>query len=279
MYNIRYHIASLVSVFLALALGLVLGGLVVQQGAVSKQQRSLVDSLQRDFKKLSTDNARLGTMLDLEQSYSTQMTNEWSKGRMAGRSVVIMTTGARDENVDAAVSAIREAGGTTAIVTVKNREFGLNNPAGAETIRSLVGSATDLRSAVATGLAVEWAQSTGPRPLTQALINSGAIGVTGLKSSIAATQALDLASFSQKPDEVALRVCRAYADAGYYALGAQTPTSRNGVAEAAVQLGLSAFDTLGTQPGRFTLVALYTGGQQGYFGLNADAVAQFPPVP
>ena len=43
MYNIRYHIASLVAVFLALALGLVLGGLVVQQGTFSKQQKALVE--------------------------------------------------------------------------------------------------------------------------------------------------------------------------------------------------------------------------------------------
>ena len=39
MYNIRYHIASLVAVFLALALGLVLGGLVVRQGGFDKQQK------------------------------------------------------------------------------------------------------------------------------------------------------------------------------------------------------------------------------------------------
>ena len=31
MYNLRYHIASLAGVFLALALGLILGGLVVSQ--------------------------------------------------------------------------------------------------------------------------------------------------------------------------------------------------------------------------------------------------------
>ncbi len=279
MYNIRYHIASLVAVFLALALGLILGGLVVQQGTVSKQQRSLVDSLQRDFKKLSTDNKKLETALDLEQGFSTQMTSAWSKGRLAGRIVVIMTSGAANEGVDSAVSAIREAGGTPAIVTLADREFGLGDAKVAAVVRSIVGSATDLRSTVATGLAMEWAQSTGPRPLTSALVKAGAITVTGLKPSVVATQALDLVSFGKQPDELALRVCRAYADAGYYALGAQTPTSANGVAEAAMRLGLSAFDTLGTQPGRFTLVALYTGGQQGYFGLNADAVARFPPVP
>lgn len=279
MYNIRYHIASLVSVFLALALGLVLGGLVVQQGAVSKQQRTLVDSLQRDYKKLTTTNASLKSQLDFERGYSTQMTTLWADHRLAGRTVVVMTSGASDEGVDAAVSAIQEAGGTAAVVTLLDREFGVNNEKVAAAIRSVEGSGTDLRSAVPSGLAIEWTQSAGPRPLTDALIRAGAITVTGLKPSVAATQALDLASFSKNPDDLALRVCQAYAEAGYFAVGAQTPTSGNGVAEAAVQRRLSAFDSLGTQPGRFTLIALYTGGEQGYFGLNEDAIAPYPPVP
>lgn len=279
MYNLRYHIASLVAVFLALALGLVLGGLVVQQGAVSKQQRTLVDSLQRDFKKLSSDNASLKSRLQLEQAYSTQMTNTWSAGRLAGRTVVVLTSGAGSENVEAAVSAIRDAGGTPAVITLVNRGFGMNNTKVTDAIRSMVSTSADMRSAVATGLAIEWTQSAGPRPLTDALVKAGAITITGLSPSVPATQALDLAAFSKQPDDLALRVCRAYADAGYYAVGAQTPTSGNGVAEAATRWGLSAFDTLGTQPGRFTLVALYTGGQQGYFGLNANATAPFPPVP
>ena len=61
--------------------------------------------------------------------------------------------------------------------------------------------------------------------------------------------------------------------------GAQTPTSSTGVAPAAVARRLSAFDTLGTQPGRFTLVALLSGGEQGYFGLNPNAVKPYPAVP
>ena len=55
MYNIRYHIASLASVFLALALGLVLGGLIVDK-TPSSAQSVLVTGLKQEFEILRVDN-------------------------------------------------------------------------------------------------------------------------------------------------------------------------------------------------------------------------------
>ena len=70
-------------------------------------------------------------------------------------------------------------------------------------------------------------------------------------------------------------------------LGSQNATGNNalaidadtGVAAAAAARKLSAFDTLGTNAGRFTLVALFTGGQQGYYSSSARGVSLFPEVP
>ena len=127
MYNLRYHIASLVAVFLALALGLVLGGLVVQQGSFSKQQKALVGSLQRDFKKLKSENTRLKAEIRVQSGFSEQMTSAWAKDRLAGHSVVILTSGAEKEGGAAAVEAVKAAGGTPVVVKLVNREFGVNN--------------------------------------------------------------------------------------------------------------------------------------------------------
>ena len=70
MYNIRYHIASLVAVFLALALGLVLGGLVVRQGGFDQQQSAIVSGLQKDFTKLKRQNTTLKSDLAFEKAYA-----------------------------------------------------------------------------------------------------------------------------------------------------------------------------------------------------------------
>jgi len=279
MYNLRYHIASLVAVFLALALGLVLGGLVVQQGTFSKQQKSIVEGLQRDFKKLKNDNARLSNQIVLESGYSEQMTTAWARNRLAGRNVVVLTSGAEKEGAAAVVSAVKGAGGNPVVVTISSREFGIENPKIAGVIRSTLASTTDIRAAVVASLTSEWTTADESRPLTDALVKAGALDVVGLKPSLVATNLVDIAAFSKQPDTVALGIARAYADKGFLAVGAQTPTSATGVAPAAVARRMSAFDTLGTQPGRFTLVALFSGGEQGYFGLNSNAIKPFPAVP
>ncbi len=279
MYNLRYHLASLVAVFLALALGLVLGGLVVGQGTMDSQQRAIVSGLQRDFSRLNDDNQRLSAEINLQRTYSSQMTDTWVEGRLKGMTVVLLTSGQKTEGLQAAITSVEQAGGTAAVVTLEQPGMGLSDMETADAVRSVVGTQTDLAVAVAASLTAEWTAATGSRPVTDALVKAGAISVTGLEPSTAATQAVTIAAFSRKPDKVALEVVKAYAAAGYYALGAQTSTSGTGVAAAAAAAKLSAFDTLGTAPGQFTMVALFSGGRQGYYTLGNDDGPKFPPVP
>jgi hypothetical protein len=279
VYNIRYHIASLVAVFLALALGLVLGGLVVRQGGFDSQQSAIVAGLQKEFTSIKKQNAGLKGDLAFEKAYSSQMTSAWIAGRLNGRSVLVITGGAKDVAGDAAVAAIKDAGGTPAVVTMAKPQFGLGDKAIAAAAQSVVGSSTDLKTGVASTLASEWSQPDESRPLSDALVKAGAITITGLSGSNSATQVIDVAAFAGKPDALALDVAQAYAAAGRYALGAQTVAVDTGVAAAAAARKLSAFDTLGTNAGRFTLVALLTGGEQGFYSSDSNATAQFPPVP
>ncbi len=143
----------------------------------------------------------------------------------------------------------------------------------------MLGSSTELKTGVPSALASEWSTPDVARPVTDALQTAGAITVTGLPSSIGATQVVDVAAFEGKPDALALDVAQAYAAAGRFALGAQMPTPDTGVAAAAAARQLSAFDTLGTNAGRFTLVALFTGGEQGFYSVDSNATAKYPPVP
>ncbi|HEY5541572.1 MAG TPA: copper transporter [Coriobacteriia bacterium] len=281
MYNLRYHIASLVAVFLALAIGLVLGGLVVRQGVFDQQQRALVTSLQSEFGKLSKENSSLKASLSLEDAYAAQMTDQWTANRLAGRTVVIVTSGAPSEGADAAAAAVKSAGGKAAVVTFAKPGFGLSRSAVASAAASALGSATvtPTQEDVAKQLAAEWSGTSTAHTLTDALVAAGELKTSGLSGSTVATMAVDLAAFDRSPDAAALDLAQAYGAAGMYALGAEALDSNTGVAAAAAARKLSAFDTLGTNAGRFTLVALLTGGQQGYYSNNARGVSLFPAVP
>jgi hypothetical protein len=281
VYNLRYHIASLVAVFLALAIGVVLGGLVVRQGGFDQQQKALVSSLQFEFNKLKKTNSSLSGKLSLESAYAKQMTDNWVSGRLAGRTVAIVTSGSGDEGADDAVDAVKSAGGGVVVVTLLKPDFGVQDSATASAVVSVIGSSTAPPSAsdIASGLAAEWSGTTPSRALTDALVNAGAIKVSGLAHSTVATLALDVATDKGEPDSAGLDLAEAYAHDSFFAAAAEPLGSQAGLAAAASTRKLSAFDTLGTNAGRFTLVALFSGGDQGYYGVGAHGGAPFPPIP
>ena len=280
MYNIRYHIASLVAVFLALAIGLVLGGLVVQQGGFDQQQRALVASLQSEFSKLKKENTSLRSTLSVERSYGAQMTDSWAAGRLSGQTVLVLTSSGTGEAADAAVAAIKSAGGTPAVVTILKPSLGLAQSA--ETTSESVPTTAPVEQTVAQAaaqLAAEWNGTNSDRTETSSLVHSGSIKISGLGDSTVAKQLVDVAADGKSPDPAGLDIAQAYANAGMIAVGAQAYGTDTGVAAAAAARKLSAFDTLGTNPGRFTLVALFSGGQQGYYSSNGHTTLAFPPVP
>ena len=280
MYNLRYHIASLAAVFVALAIGLVLGGLVVRQGGFDQQQRALVSSLQNEYNHIKKQNTQLTSSLSLENGYASQMTDAWVAGRLAGRTVVVVTSGDTAEGADAAVSAVKSAGGAAALVTLGKPGFGLKDSQVASAVATALGTtATPSTADVAGVLVSEWDGTASNHALTDALVSAGSIKVAGLTHSTVATLALDVATTGGDPDTAGLELMSAYAAAGMYAAGAETESSSSGVAAAAAARKLSAFDTLGTNAGRYTLVALFSGGQQGYYSDTARGASPFPPMP
>ena len=61
MYDIKYHVASLVAVFLAIALGMFIGSALDGNGSIVQKQETIVQSLKADFDKLSLENKNLQT--------------------------------------------------------------------------------------------------------------------------------------------------------------------------------------------------------------------------
>jgi hypothetical protein len=280
MYNTRYHIASLVAVFLSLALGLVLGGLVVRSGAAGKQQASLVKGLRTEFASLRDQNKAL-TQSNAELSdYATAMTDSWTTGRLDGRTVVVYVVAGRNDGLNAVTDAIERAGGSAATITLAKPEFGLRSDALRSQVTSLVGDgdAKDTDK-VASALAREWTTEGQERPLTTLLVDQGVLTIKGLGASKVATGLVDIAVRGAGADVTGLALTRAFVDLKLPVVGAQTGTATTGLAASVAEAGGSGFDTLGTDIGRYSLIALLSGAQSGLYGLAPDAQASFPPVP
>lgn len=278
MYNLRYHIASLVSVFFALALGLILGGLIVQQGTFDGQSSALLEGLRDDFAKLREDNSTLEATNEHLGALTTNFVDSWSAGRLTERTIVVVVNAGRQEGLAPAREAIEGAAGAVATVTLLEPGLGLED----EELRSVVTSLADdpdqpLES-ICAQLAAEWLAPDGERPVTTALVDAGIITVTGLEDGTAASGLVTIAAPEGTADAAGIALAQAADDAETVAIGAQTTEVDTGVAAAAADADLAAFDTLGTEVGRYTLVALLSGAESGYFGTASSAEALFPPV-
>src|SRR5256885_555985 len=115
MFDLRYHVASLAAVFLALVIGILVGVGISDRGLVDKAQRGL---LEERIAKLENDlgNARrrgddLAAQQRATQAFVTATYPELMANRLRGKSIALVFLGPIDTRVRAALQqAISDAG-------------------------------------------------------------------------------------------------------------------------------------------------------------------------
>ncbi|MEO6205170.1 MAG: copper transporter [Mycobacteriales bacterium] len=138
MIDFRYHLVSVIAIFLALALGIVVGTTALNGG--------IVDNLKSSNKQVISDKRNLESAV---QDLRTQVTRQDDvaaavaakavSGRLSGQRVVILTApGASTDGIDALRTLISQAGGTpSGLVRIKPD---LLDPAQGQVLDDLVAS-------------------------------------------------------------------------------------------------------------------------------------------
>jgi hypothetical protein len=109
--SLRYHIVSLVAVFLALALGIVVGSTVLQEGTVSVL-RATSDRVRAESDQNSRENLALNQEISRLQSFGATVLPELVRDRLEGRSVVLVDTDKVDSGMrDRVREVLEDAGG------------------------------------------------------------------------------------------------------------------------------------------------------------------------
>jgi hypothetical protein len=119
MFDFRYHALSLVAVFLALTIGLLLGVAIGDEGLVSSAERDIRDSLKGDLQDARDENTRLRGDLDEERELQRDFYPLMVGGRLPARRIGILALGdVSDSLVDDVRDALAPTGGRLATVTV-----------------------------------------------------------------------------------------------------------------------------------------------------------------
>jgi hypothetical protein len=110
--DFKYHVVSIVAVFLALAVGIVLGTNVLS-GDVLKNLKTQTTQLRKDSQNLRAQVAQQQTQLDQQQSFGTALEPIAVAGRLRHERVaVVMLSGAGKSTRDQIVKTLTSAGAT-----------------------------------------------------------------------------------------------------------------------------------------------------------------------
>lgn len=186
MINFRFHLVSLIAVFLALAVGVVMGYGVLGQPTVDTLQRRVdtvearANAIRAENAQLRAEQARLETSLQNAADFA--VTN-----RVSGTTVLpVAARGVNDDRVADAVRLARRAGGIVPGVLWLEDKWNLDNANDVQTLASIVGvpdaSRPTVRDAALRALAGRLANGpttglTGKSDLLGALLSAGFVSV------------------------------------------------------------------------------------------------------
>jgi hypothetical protein len=150
MINFRYHLVSILAVFLAIAIGTVMGASFVGRGLIENLQ-GRIDRVEQTSDDVRADNARLESELAASDQYT-----EETAGYVVGRALtnvvapVIATRGTDGDTVDAQVALLREAGARVPGIVWLEESWSLPDAETSRALREATGLTTRTRAALRT---------------------------------------------------------------------------------------------------------------------------------
>ncbi|MFG3603119.1 copper transporter [Micromonospora chersina] len=109
MINFRYHVVSLTAVFLALAIGLVVGTAALN-GPVADSLKERVNGLSKDNSLMRQSVNNLQKELDMEEDFAAEMAQVVLPGKLNGRRVLVLSLPSGRDHTEGVVKMLQLAG-------------------------------------------------------------------------------------------------------------------------------------------------------------------------
>lgn len=154
MVDMRYHIVSLVAVFLALGIGILIGAAVLGNDTLVEEQKAMIDRLVADFDRLRTEQTQLENnlkeqraALDANLMFGREVLPILVKDLLPGRRIAVIRTGdaLSDKMYKEIASTLRLAGAKVTSVTTFLRNVDFADPVFKQQTLEVLGLAADFR--------------------------------------------------------------------------------------------------------------------------------------
>jgi hypothetical protein len=280
VFDLRYHVASLAAVFLALVIGILVGVGISDRGYVDRAQRGLLDQriakLQGDLANARRHADDLAAAQHAAQAYVAGTYPDLMANRLKGKSIALVFLGPADPKVRSTLEQALTDSGASGWVRIRALKLPLDVPqidktlAKQPALKAYVGDAR--LPALGRGLGEELAAG-GKAPLW-----------TTLAEQIIAERA----GAEQRPADgvVVVRTAGKQYDgtssflSGFYqgliaapvpVVGVETSDAGQSAVAAFQRNGISSVDDVDQPIGRFALALLLEGAKAGHYGVKPSA--------
>jgi hypothetical protein len=289
MFDLRYHVASLAAVFLALIIGIVVGVGISGKGFVSDSERKVLNLQIADLKnRLDSANRRGADLVRTQRAAQAFVADAYPalmENRMLGHHVGLVFVGAVDGRLRSLVEqSLSDAGGDSPL-----RMRALKVPIDLPSLRRALRRKPALAS-LATQRRVG--------DLGKRLGHDFAMGGDSPPWKLLSSQLVEEESGNDGPPLDGIVVARnlppqsgvtaeflsgfyaGLASAGMPAVGVERTRVTDSAVEAFARQDLSTVDDLDTEAGRLSLVLLLGGAAPGSYGVkNTADDGVLPPIP
>jgi Copper transport outer membrane protein, MctB len=289
MFDLRYHLASLTAVFVALVLGILIG---IGLSTTETVRESDLQNLERDVTELNqaleAERARAarleqqqkGTTSFIEDAYPALM-----HARLDGKRFALVFTGSIDERIQQSVERTLADSGAEELTRVRALEVPLDPQlvsrvlGGGQPFESYEGD--DNLGSLGQDLATELIEG-GETPLwdtlSDQLVEEQEGGFRHAVDGVVVARTADLQRGATT--QFLAGFYRGLAATGRPAVGVEMSDTRPSTLESFSRRDLSTIDHLNLQIGRLALALLLAGGEEGQYGLRAqDGIVPLPIEP
>jgi Copper transport outer membrane protein, MctB len=287
MFDLRYHVASLTAVFLALVIGILVGVGLADRGLFDQAKKSLLErrvtQLQTQLDQASQRSALSNREQKAAQLYVNETYPVLVHNRLRGKRIAVVFVGSADGKVRSAVSqALTDAGAQQV------RLRALKMPIDASTVDARLASQTDGNNYIGKAKLETLGKALGKElvdggdtplwdTLTDTLVEEqfggGKEPVDGVV--VARTVPPQRAGTSR----FLLGLYKGLGSSGLPAVGVETTDAAHSAVAVFRRAGLSSVDDVDTPGGRLGIVLLLAGSPPGQYGLKPSAKQSFPPFP
>ncbi|MBA3718284.1 MAG: copper transporter [Actinobacteria bacterium] len=280
MFDLRYHVASLAAVFLALIIGILVGVGITRGGFVSSAERRVLnDQIQEAKDQRDAARQRVSALEQQEQGaldYVEATYPALMADRLRDKKIVLVSVGSMDPGVRSSViQTLRDANAPYPV-----RIRAIKVPVDDVSLDALMKGHPALAQYLGTDKLPELGQALaeelvggGRTPLWDALASQLVEERLGGNHPTADGVVVARSAKAQK-DGTARFLHGFYtglAAAGTPAVGVEVSGATASAIPAFERAALSTVDSIETTPGRLALALLLAGGQQGHYGVEPTA--------